>query len=635
MEFGIFIGAHNLGHERTESQLFADITDQAVLADELGYDIVWLVEHHFNDYNLLPDPLQMAVRIFERTERIRVGVAVVILRDHHPLQLAGRIAQLDVMYPGRFELAVGRGSSGYEAVRFQREMDVDTSRAHFYEHLDVMATAWRNDEDTPHEGRFWSFPPTTVVPRPVSEPHPSLWLSAVTPWSIYGQVENCRKLGVPPKVITSPFRNPFDYLAEGYEQFQRGLAEFGFHRADAQFAVNRTVFVGETEDEVDAAMADVLRIHRGLYAQLEGNEVYLNGKTQIRPVEHEIGAEDVIANVPFGTPERVRDQVRPYHELGVDHLSLYFDYLSSHERVVKAMRLFAAEVMPEFHHRHVRYGRERLDNLLNPSHRAPDYEEHVARFVARSAERRTRPGAQLDVAYGDHPRERLDVFTPPGAVAPLPVNIFFHGGYWRSSEKERYSFLADTFIEAGAALVVAEYALVPSVPFDELIRQCRAALAYVYQHAAELGLDPGRIHVSGHSAGGQIVGMLMAGGWQQPLGLADDVVRGGCGISGLYDLEPIRLSYLNDTLGLDRATALRNSPSLLRPSSAAPLIAAVGGLEGEEFLRQNALIEERWGSEAPVAPMVMEGHHHYTAIEALGDPGSELARAVLAQMGLA
>jgi alkanesulfonate monooxygenase SsuD/methylene tetrahydromethanopterin reductase-like flavin-dependent oxidoreductase (luciferase family) len=110
VEFGIFIGAHNLGHGRSESQLYADITEQALLADQLGYDVVWLVEHHFNDYNLLPDPLQLAVRIFERTERIRVGVAVVILRDHHPLQLAGRIAQLDVLYPGRFELAVGRGS---------------------------------------------------------------------------------------------------------------------------------------------------------------------------------------------------------------------------------------------------------------------------------------------------------------------------------------------------------------------------------------------------------------------------------------------------------------------------------------------------------------------------------------------
>lgn len=348
MEFGVFIGCHNLGHERSETQQLKDITEQAVLADRLGFDVVWLVEHHFNDYNQLPDPFQMAVRIFERTERIRVGVAVVILRDHHPLQLAGQIAQLDVMYPGRFELAVGRGSSGHEALRFERVMDVDTSRAHFYEHLEVMANAWRSDVDFSHEGRFWRFPNTTVLPRPVTKPHPSLWLSAVTPWSIYGQVENCARLGVPTNVFTSPFRNPFSYLAEGYDQFERGLAEHSVARDDARFAVNRTVFIGETDAEVDAAMTDLLRIHRGLYAQLEGNEVYLNGKTQIRPVEHEIGAEEVIANVPFGTPDRVRDQVRPYHELGVDHLSCYFDYLSSHERIVRTMELFADEVLPAF-----------------------------------------------------------------------------------------------------------------------------------------------------------------------------------------------------------------------------------------------------------------------------------------------
>ncbi len=349
MEFGVFIGCHNLGHQRRESQLFDDITAQAVLADRLGYDIVWLVEHHFNDYNLLPDPLQMAVRIFERTSRIRVGVAVVILRDHHPLQLAGRVAQLDVMYPGRFELAVGRGSSGFEAARFQREMDLETSRAHFFEHLQVMASGWRNDTETAHNGRFWQFPATTVLPRPVTKPHPSLWLSAVTPWSIYGQVENCAALGVQPKVITSPFRNPFSYLAEGHEQFERGLREIGCPRDQARFAVNRTVFIGHDQAEVDAAMTDVLRIHRGLYAQLEGNEVYIDGKTQIRPVEHEIGADEVVANVPFGLPDWVREQVRPYHDLGVDHLSLYFDYLTGHDRVVRAMELFATEVMPEFH----------------------------------------------------------------------------------------------------------------------------------------------------------------------------------------------------------------------------------------------------------------------------------------------
>jgi len=349
MEFGVFIGAHNLGHERSEQQLFEDITEQALLADTLGYDVVWLPEHHFNDYNLMPDPLQLAVRILERTQRIRVGVAVVILRDHHPLQLAGRIAQLDVLYPGRFETAVGRGSSGFEAVRFQREMDIPASRAHFLEHLEVMVTGWRNGEDWSFDGEFWQFPAVTVLPRPLTRPHPSLWLSAVTPQSIHGQVHNCKQLGVEPKVFTSPFRNPFGYLADGYREFERGLAEIGCPRAQARFAVNRTTFVGESRAEVDEALDDVLRIHRGLYAQLEGNELYVNGKIQIKPVQHEIGGDEVLANVPFGEVEYVRDQVRLYAEIGVDHLSLYFDFGMPQQRVLRSMRLFAAEVMPEFH----------------------------------------------------------------------------------------------------------------------------------------------------------------------------------------------------------------------------------------------------------------------------------------------
>ncbi len=236
--------------------------------------------------------------------------------------------------------------------------------------------------------------------------------------------------------------------------------------------------------------------------------------------------------------------------------------------------------------------------------------------------------------YGDHERERLDVFLPPDAAGPLPANLFFHGGYWRSAEKERYSYPAEAFNAAGAAYVAVEYALMPGVTMDELIRQCRAAVAHVHRHAAELGVDAERLYVSGHSAGGQIVGMLMAEGWQEPLGLPSDAIRGGCGISGLYDLVPIRRSYLNEVLALDDATAERNSPKGLRPAGDAPLIVAVGGLEGEEFLRQNALMADAWGDTVPVTEMVLDGHHHYTAVEALGDPASVLFQAVTAQMGL-
>jgi arylformamidase len=277
------------------------------------------------------------------------------------------------------------------------------------------------------------------------------------------------------------------------------------------------------------------------------------------------------------------------------------------------------------------YSQEQLDGLLNTRLLVPDFETSTDRFTERSEATRRNVSAQLDIAYGGHPRERLDVFLPD-AVASPPVNLFFHGGYWRSSDKERYSFLAESFLSFGAACITVEYALVPAVSLDELVAQCRRSVAYVWQHGRELGIDPDRIYVSGHSAGGQIVGMLMASGWRDEYGIPAESIRGGCGISGLYDLEPIRHSYLQPTLQLDPESVRRNSVALLEPATDAPLIAAVGALEGEEFLRQNALMAAAWGDRVAVTSMVLDGLHHYSAVEALADASSELAIEVRRQM---
>jgi len=195
------------------------------------------------------------------------------------------------------------------------------------------------------------------------------------------------------------------------------------------------------------------------------------------------------------------------------------------------------------------HSQEELNALLDTRRRVPDHASYTDRFERRSEQVRQDCRCELDIRYGEHPRQRLDLFRPPGS-GPVPINVFFHGGYWRAGTKERYAFLAETFTAAGVACGVAEYALVPAVELDELIRQCRTAVATVFFNAERFGVDRSRIYVSGHSAGAQIVGMLMAEGWQEPLGLPASVVRGGCGISGLYDLEPIRLSYLNAELGL-------------------------------------------------------------------------------------
>ncbi len=277
------------------------------------------------------------------------------------------------------------------------------------------------------------------------------------------------------------------------------------------------------------------------------------------------------------------------------------------------------------------YTQAELDELLNTRELVPDFETFTDRFTARSEASRSNVSAQLDVAYGEHPRERLDVFLPARVLAPA-VNMFFHGGYWRASDKERYSFLAESFLAFGAACITVEYALVPTVSLDDLVAQCRRAVAFVSRHGRELGIDPGRIYVSGHSAGGQIVGMLMAAGWHNDYRIPSDTIRGGCGISGLYDMEPIRLSYLNSTLQLDPESVRRNSVSRLDPASDAPLILAVGALEGEEFLRQNDLMTTAWSDRVPVTPMVLDGQHHYSAVEGLGEADSALATAVRRQM---
>jgi arylformamidase len=276
------------------------------------------------------------------------------------------------------------------------------------------------------------------------------------------------------------------------------------------------------------------------------------------------------------------------------------------------------------------YDQDALDLLYDTRRRVPEWQSYTDRFEARSAALRERLPDGVGLSYGPHPRQTFDLFLPEGVVRP-PVHLFFHGGYWRSGDKERYSYVAEPFIAAGAAAAIVEYALLPGVGMDELVRQCRASVTHVAEHAGELGVDGDRLFVSGHSAGGHIVGMLMAGGWE-----GAGLVRGGLGLSGLYDLEPIRLTYLNDTLALDRDTASRNSPVLLDPATDAPLSLAVGGDEGAEFLRQQESMQERWsGAGVPVDATVVPGDNHYTIVERMGDPRDPLVRTALSQMNLA
>jgi arylformamidase len=239
----------------------------------------------------------------------------------------------------------------------------------------------------------------------------------------------------------------------------------------------------------------------------------------------------------------------------------------------------------------------------------------------------------LDLAYGSDTSERLDVFTPKAAGAP--VLVYIHGGYWRALDKRDASFIAPPFVAAGAMVVVPNYALCPAASIEEIVGQQRAALAWVWRHVAAHGGDPARIVVAGHSAGGHLAAMMLATDWPgvDP-GLPADLVKGALSLSGVFELEPLRHApFLAPDLRLDAATAERLSPSVLGAPKR-PLFALVGGDESEEFLRQNTLIAETWGPAAVPVCEAVTGRHHMSVLRELAEPGSRTHRLALRLLGL-
>jgi arylformamidase len=280
------------------------------------------------------------------------------------------------------------------------------------------------------------------------------------------------------------------------------------------------------------------------------------------------------------------------------------------------------------------YDQAELDAQYTGRGRIPDYDSYLPRWTADSLGSRTSRRCLLDVSYGDSVHETLDVFLPERPRGP--VHLFFHGGYWHSLSSKEFAFAAPVYLDAGAIWIAIDYALCPVVTMTELVRQCRAATAFAWSQARAWGGDPGRLFVAGHSAGGHITALLLATEWRHfTVGLPRDLVKGGVAISGLYDLEPIRLSYVNHKLRMDAAEAHALSPIQHVPSRANPLAVAVGGDESTEFHRQQADFAARWRARRrPLSVVDLPGLNHFSVLDDYARPEGALAQAALAQMGL-
>lgn len=261
------------------------------------------------------------------------------------------------------------------------------------------------------------------------------------------------------------------------------------------------------------------------------------------------------------------------------------------------------------------------DEQYNSRARIPTHPAILQHWADASAAALARHPELVELAYGDAPRERMDVF--PARSAGAPVFVYLHGGYWRALGKRDHSFVAPPLVDAGAMVVLPDYSLCPEVTVEHIVLQTVRALAFIHRHARDFGGDPSRIVVAGHSAGGHLATMMLLCRWPEwdpslPAGL----VKAALSISGLYELEPMRHTpFLAADLGLTAASALRLSPAWLPPPQEGHLAVVVGGDESEEFHRQAQLIRQNWGGKV-AASEIVPGRNHMDVLHELASPGS-------------
>ncbi|AKM29493.1 esterase [Pandoraea faecigallinarum] len=274
-----------------------------------------------------------------------------------------------------------------------------------------------------------------------------------------------------------------------------------------------------------------------------------------------------------------------------------------------------------------------LDVQYNARATTPNVLDILKLYAEHSAQARAVVPCVLDVAYGDHPDETLDIF--PAATPGAPVLFFVHGGYWRALNKSDSSNMAPAFTRAGATVVAINYSLAPGASLDTIVDQTRRALAWVHRHIGEHHGDARRIHVCGSSAGGHLVGMLLAKGWHAQYDVPQDVIAGAAPLSGLFDLTPIPFTHINAWMNLSADDARRNSPIFLLPERGCPLVVSYGETETAEFKRQTDDYLGAWREKGfPGEYVPMPGTNHFDIVLTLNDPASPLTQAIFRQMGL-
>lgn len=342
MEFGTFLLLQSPSAQPTD-EVFQRGVEITQAADELGFHNMWLAEHHFSTYGYLSRPLMVALHLANKTRRIRVGTAVIVLPLHHPLIVAEEIATVDLLSGGRLDVGLGRGYQQYEFERLG--VNLNESRNRWEEAVDVILLALTGEPFSYH-GEYYQIDETSIFPRPIQQPHPPIWVTAQSVESVEATVRRGFNL------LSGGFGVPIERLGEFRAAFDRFVAVYP-PTHPIQIGTQRPVYV--TYDEADARdAAEHARWNMRVTWSLRQNYAQVDRGRAVAvplPPDREPTTQDILDRLAvIGTPDQCIKQLRRVQEImGTDHFncSFWFGDLGQ-DRILRSMRLFAEEVMPAF-----------------------------------------------------------------------------------------------------------------------------------------------------------------------------------------------------------------------------------------------------------------------------------------------
>jgi alkanesulfonate monooxygenase SsuD/methylene tetrahydromethanopterin reductase-like flavin-dependent oxidoreductase (luciferase family) len=337
MHFNHFLSAYYPDKSYGGDRLYADMVEQAIAAERLGYKGVTVPEHHLINVLLVPDPLQMAVKVASVTKRLEIVTSVNVLPLHDMRIFAGQSIQCDILCEGRLILGVGRGAFAYEMARMG--VPIETSRERFDESLDLLMRLYA-EEEVSANGKHYRFDPLTIMPRPVAKGRPQLMLAALIPEAIYASA----KRGF--HIQTTPLNATFEKMKEQIGAFTRARAERGEDGRRQRLMLSRVTLAARDERHARRLLEHAYDYYCRFDNVFTGPGIVDHGLIAELPGTRTI--EQLNENLLIGTPQQLIDRIAPYAELGLDDLIVNVNVGMPQEERLECMARFAEEVMPAF-----------------------------------------------------------------------------------------------------------------------------------------------------------------------------------------------------------------------------------------------------------------------------------------------